>query len=203
MAARPKRRLARHEGGAGRNIRERPRERGEGDLRPEKRRRTALRLAQPALDDGERLLAAYDEAMGIALRALEETFVETDGSWAERMAAAIATLFELAAANPEQANLCVVEIFEAGGPGLERRDRWMSRFMRLCEAAYAHTDSPEAPTRLMPQVSAGAIFELIRTHVTDERLDRLPAALPTATLIVLSPMVGRDEARRVAEALVP
>ena len=75
----------------------------------------------------------------------------------------------------------------------------MLRFMRLCEAGYSQSGLP-LPTNLMPQVIAGAVFELIRSHASDDRLERLPDALPTALLIVLAPILGRDQALRVADA---
>ena len=76
----------------------------------------------------------------------------------------------------------------------------MLRFMRLCELGYARAEPAGPSMRLAPQVVAGAVFELIRSHVVENRLERLPEALPTAVLIVLAPVVGRDEALRVAEA---
>jgi hypothetical protein len=160
----------------------------------------ALHLAQPADLDHARLLARYDLLMDLALDALEQTFVETDGNWGERMLAAIGRLLALAAANPREARLCTVDIFEAGQRGLDRRDRSMARFMKLCEAGYSQAGVP-IPSRLMPQVAAGAVFELVRSHAAEGRLDDLPDALPTAALIVLSPIVGRDEALRVAESV--
>jgi hypothetical protein len=189
VAARPGRGPARREGMRAQLAPERTRERGA----------TALHLAEDADLDHERMLTRYDAVMEYALEALEQTFVETDGDWAERMYAAIGQLLGLAAANSREAHLCTVGIFEAGGRGLERRDRSMARFMRLCEAGYSQAGVP-IPSRLMPQVAAGAVFELIRSHAADGRLDDLMDALPTAALIVLAPIVGRDEALRVAGA---
>ena len=159
----------------------------------------ALHLTEALDVDHERMLARYDAAMEIAHDALEQAFVETDGTWAERMYAAIGQLLGLAAANPSEARLCTVEIFAAGSRGLARRDESMTRFMRLCEAGYSQAGVP-IPSRLMPQVAAGAVFELIRSHAAEDRLDDLLHALPTAALIVLAPIVGRDEALRVADS---
>lgn len=188
MSARPGRSQARREGVVRAPV-ELARERGA----------TALHVAEDADPGHERLLARYDEVVETALRAVEQTFVETDGTWSERMHAALAQLLGLAAANPIEARLCTVGIFEAGERGRERRDRSMARFMRLCEAGYNEAGAP-LPSRLMPQVAAGAVFELVRSHASESRLDALPDALPTAALIVLSPIVGRDEALRVASA---
>jgi hypothetical protein len=154
--------------------------------------------ATVADEHADRLLAAYDDAMARALRGLEEGYLAADGIWAERMRAAIARLLELASDNPELTQLCTVDVFDAGQRALEHRDRWMSRFMRLSEAGYAQESFAGPPTRLLPQIVAGGVFELIRSHAVENRLDTLADALPAATLIVLAPAVGRDEALRVA-----
>jgi len=187
MAARPGRGPARREGVAARLAPEPTRERGA----------TVLHLADPADLDHARMLARYDAVMELALDALERTFVETDGSWAERIHAAIGQLLGLAATNPREAWLCTIEVFDAGARGLERHDRSMARFQQLCAAGYSEAGVP-IPSRLMPQIAAGAVFELIRSHADERRLEVLPEALPTAALIVLSPIVGREEALRVA-----
>lgn len=148
----------------------------------------------------ERILSAYDDAIDVALRGVEHAYMDAGGEWTERMHAAIARLVDLAVANPRLTRLCTVEIFDAGQLGLDRRDRSMARFMRLCELGYAQVAPEGLSTRLVPQVVAGAVFELIRSHVVENRLEHLPEALPTATLIVLSPVVGRDEALRIAGA---
>lgn len=190
MAARPGRGPARRDGVRARLAPDPTRERGGA----------ALHLAEVPDPDHERLLDEYDAAIDQALSSVELTFVEHDGPWAERIAAAVAHLFALATANPRQARLCTVDVFEAGQRGLERRDRTMHRFMRLCEAGYGQSGA-SMPTHLAPQLVAGAVFELIRSHATENRLADLPHALPSALLIVLAPIVGRDEALAVADSV--
>ncbi len=183
--ARPNRSAARLEGDRERLGTEWARERGVLHVAPD--------------EDRERLLAEYDAAMETALEQMEQAFLDTPGDWAARMRAALTQLLGLAAANPEQARMCTIGVFDAGQAGVEHRDVWMSRFMGLCQAGYSQSGIPGVPTRLIPSIAAGAIFELIRSHVTDDRLAQLPQALPTAVLIVLAPILGRDEALQVAE----
>lgn len=153
-----------------------------------------LHVVDPADPGHERLLAQYDDVMHETLTQIESAFVEAEGDWADRMLAALARLFDLAAANPELTRLCTLEVFEAGQPGLEHRDRWMLRFVDLCDAGYSRSDQPRPRTGLMSQLVAGSVFELLRSHAAEDRLDRLPDALPTAALIALAPIVGRDAA---------
>jgi hypothetical protein len=146
----------------------------------------------------ERMLADYDAAMEMAFAEIEHAFLVADGDWAERMRIALARLLTLASRNPEQARLCTIRIFEAGAAGLERRDVWMARFTGLCDSGYAQSGRADGPPRLISPIAAGALFELIRTHATEDRLERLPEALPTAVLVVLAPVVGRDAALALA-----
>jgi len=148
--------------------------------------------------DHERMLADYDAAMEMAFAEIEHAFLVADGDWAERMRIALARLLTLASRNPEQARLCTIRVFEAGQAGLERRDVWMARFTGLCDSGYAQSGRSGGPPRLIPPIAAGALFELIRTHASEDRLEQLPEALPTAVLVVLAPVVGREAALALA-----
>jgi hypothetical protein len=184
--ARPHRTEARREGSLEFMGRERDRERGEEHP-----------AEAPDLDH-ERLLTDYDAAMELAFAEIEHAFLVADGDWAERMRIALARLLTLAARNPEQTRLCTIRVFEAGALGLERRDVWMARFTGLCESGYAQSGLGDGPPRLISPIAAGALFELIRTHASEDRLERLPEALPTAVLVVLAPVVGREAALALA-----
>jgi hypothetical protein len=153
-----------------------------------------LHLLEPADPGHARLLAQYDDVMHETLTQLESAFVDAEGDWADRMLAALARLLGLAAANPELTRLCTLDVFEAGQPGLDHRDHWTLRFVDLCDAAYSRSDLPRPRTGLTSQLVAGSVFELIRTHATEDRIDELLDALPTVALIALSPIVGRDAA---------
>jgi hypothetical protein len=181
--ARPNRTSARRDGDTERLAPEPQRERG------------ALHVVEAPPDlDRAQLLADYDAAMEMAFAEMEHAFLIADGEWPERMRAALARLLEVAATHQRHAELCTMRIFEAEQEGLDRRDVWMSRFMELCWAGYEQSGTAGAPTRLVAPIAAGAVFELIRSHAVEGRLAKLPDALPTATLIVLSPILGRDEA---------
>jgi hypothetical protein len=193
MAARPGRGPARpHRSAARRDAapeflgRERERERGAGHP------------VEAADLDHERLLADYDAAMEVALAEIEHAFLVADGDWATRMHVALGRLLTLAARNPEQARLCTIRVFEAGQAGLARRDVWMRRFTGLCQHGYAASGTADGPPPVVSPMAAGALFELIRSHASENRLDKLPEALPTASLIVLAPVLGRDAALALA-----
>jgi hypothetical protein len=184
--ARPHRKEARQDGALEFIGRERERERG------------ADHPVEAPDPDHTRMLTDYDAAMGMAFAEIEHAFLVADGDWAERMRGALERLLTLAARNPKQARLCTIRVFEAGQAGVDRRDVWMARFTGLCQSGYAQSGAGEGPPRLISPIAAGALFELIRAHATDDRLARLPEALPTAVLVVLAPVVGRDAAIALA-----
>jgi hypothetical protein len=184
--ARPYRTEARRDGAPEFLGRERERERG------------ADHPVEAPDPDFERLLADYDAAMEVAFAEIEHAFLVADGDWPERMRVALERLLTLAARNPEQARLCTIRVFEAGSAGLARRDVWMARFTGLCQAGYAQSGVDHGPPGLISPIAAGALFELIRAHASDGRLAELPQALPTAVLIVLAPVLGRDAALALA-----
>jgi hypothetical protein len=138
--------------------------------------------------------------MEMAFAEMEHAFLVADGDWPERMRLALERLLALAAGNPDQARLCTIQIFEAGPAGVARRDVWMARFAGLCQSGYAQAGEGLDMLRLTPPLAAGALFELIRAHASEGRLAKLPEALPTAVLIVLAPVLGREAALELAAA---
>lgn len=147
--------------------------------------------------DHARLLADVDGAMEVALAETEHAFLVADGDWGARMLSALARLLDLCSRHPEQTRLCTIRVFEAGTAGLERRDVWMDRFAALCQAGYAESGTGAQP-RVISPLAVGALFELIRSHAEENRLAKLPAALPTAVLVVTAPVLGRDAALTLA-----
>lgn len=184
--SRPWRNEARRDGAPELIGRERDRERG-----------ASHPVEAPDLDHAW-LLGDYDAAMEVAFAEVEHAFLIADGDWADRTRAAVVRLLTLASRNPDQTRLCTIRIFEAGAEGLERRDAWIARFVALCQGGYAQSDGELDPPRLVSPLAVGALFELIRSHASDGRLERLPEALPTALLVVLAPVLGRDGALGMA-----
>lgn len=184
--ARPHRKEARRDGSLEFMGREHERERG--DEHP-------VEAPDP---DHERLLADYDASMEMAFAEIEHAFLVADGDWSQRMRVALERLLTLASQHPEQARLCTIRVFEAGADGLARRDVWMERFTALCRSGYAQAGFGDGQPRLISPIAAGALFELIRSHASDDRLSHLPEALPTAVLIVVAPVLGREAALELA-----
>jgi AcrR family transcriptional regulator len=144
----------------------------------------------------ECLLGAFEAAAEQAYTASADAYMRTPGSWGEAVHAALAELLGFLAGSPELTRMCVVEVLYAGSPALERRDRVLARFAGFLEPGYA--ESPNPPPEVVSEAISGGVYELIRAHAMERRVESLPHSLPEATVIALSPFVGSAEAERLA-----
>ena len=144
----------------------------------------------------ECLLGAFEAAAEQAYAASADAYMQTPGSWAEAVHAALAQLLDFLAGCPELTRMCIVEALYAGSPALERRDHALARFADFLEPGYSQSADP--PPGVVSEAISGGVYELIRAHAVERRLEALPEALPEATLIALSPFVGSAEAERLA-----
>jgi AcrR family transcriptional regulator len=146
-------------------------------------------------DKSECLLAAFDAGAEQALRASSDAYVRTPGSWAEAVHTGLAGLLGSLSGSPAMTRLCMVDAL-AVKPVLDRRDRVLGRFADFLEPGFAQ--APDPPPTVVSEAISGGIFELIRVHAVERRLESLPDSLPTVTLIALSPFVGNEHAERLA-----
>jgi AcrR family transcriptional regulator len=147
----------------------------------------------------ECLLAAYDAAVDQAFSAAMRAYGSTPGTWAQATHAALRQLLEFLRDTPALTRLCVVEAYHSGDRVFDRRQRAMDLFTTFLEPGYAEAAEDGPPTRLMSELIAGGVFDIIHKHTLQQRLDQLPLALPAITVLTLSPFVGNDEAARLAE----
>lgn len=144
----------------------------------------------------ECLLGAFEAAAEQAFAASADAYMQTPGGWAEAVHAALAQLLDFLAGSPELTRMCIVDALYAGSPALERRDRVLARFADFLEPGYA--ESPDPPPEVVSEAISGGVYELIRAHAVERRVESLPHSLPEATVIALSPFVGSEEAERLA-----
>jgi AcrR family transcriptional regulator len=142
------------------------------------------------------VLGAFEATAEQAFMACADVYMQTPGSWAEAVHAALAQLLDFLAGCPELTRMCIVEALYAGSPALERRDDVLARFTEFLEPGYAQ--SPDPPPEVVSEAISGGVYELIRAQAVERRLDSLPDSLPEATVIALAPFVGSAEAERLA-----
>lgn len=131
-----------------------------------------------------------------AFRIAAEAYAASPAGWERAIRSALAELLAFLAREPEQTATCL-----AIGPGehpaaLVHRDEVVERFTTLLGPGFAMPREPPPP--VVAEAIGGGILELIRIHVEERRVDDLPSALPSATLIALTPFVGPEHAERLA-----
>jgi hypothetical protein len=129
-----------------------------------------------------------DDAFAVTAAA----YAREPGGWENAVQAAIGQLFDFLASRPAQTNACIVDHCGAGLDALAHRDRVLDRFVELLRPGLAAAATPPPP--VVAEAIAGGIYELVRGHVLERRLDELPAAVPDATVVVLSPFTGAKRA---------
>ena len=93
------------------------------------------------------------------------------GAWVDRTRSAIATLLAFLEAEPELAQVCVVESLGAGTLALERRARVLSDLAAVL-AADAPSKRGVAPPLLTEEGIVGGAFSVLHTRLLEQRGDR-------------------------------
>lgn len=135
-----------------------------------------------------------DQAFAVAA----DAFAGTAESWERGVQAAIAELFDFLAQRAGETKACVVTDCGGGAEALARRDRTIERFTQLLQPGFSAATAPPPP--VVAEAIGGGIYELVRGHVLERRLEHLPSAAPDATVIALSPFIGPDGAAALASS---
>jgi AcrR family transcriptional regulator len=138
-------------------------------------------------------LAAYDVLLGNLLAEATDAFEMESGSpWAERIAAALATLLEHLSRHPEEARFAIVEVLAAGPKALARRDAALRQFTGFLESGRSET-SVELPG-ITSLAVAGGVSELLYSEILHGAVSRLPSRLPDLMFWLTLPFLGAEGA---------
>jgi AcrR family transcriptional regulator len=141
-------------------------------------------------------VAAADRAYETTLEAFESA-----GGWAEAVHAGLASLLAFLVGSPALTRMCTVEALGIGSSAFELRDEVLDRFTALLEPGYAMSAKP--PPTAVSEAIGGGVFEIVRSHALEGRIERLGEALPEMTVLALSPFVGPGMAERIASRPPP
>lgn len=142
-------------------------------------------------------LAALDGTVA-RLTPLVVDAYRAEQDWPRQIRAAIATVLDFFAVEPELARLCAVEPFVAG-PRIARRYEAaidsLVPYLRLGREMRAGNDTFPATTE---RGLLGSMNSLIARKVSADETAELPQLLPDLVQFALTPYLGAAEARRVA-----
>lgn len=141
--------------------------------------------------------SAFESAFA-RLQVLLEMPCVGGGPWPERVSVAVRQALEFAAADPAAASVLTNAALGQGRDGLERYERFMAYLAGLLEAGRAESphgsDLPPTTERSL----AGGVATIVANRVDRGRAAELPDLTPEVVQFVLTPYMGTEEARRIA-----
>nr|WP_246345270.1 TetR/AcrR family transcriptional regulator [Conexibacter arvalis] len=143
----------------------------------------------------ECFLAAYDAAVDRVVARVRAA-ADAERTRQEAFEAGFAAFLGFAAAEPDLAWLCVVEVLAAGPRALARRDDAMRRFALFLEQGRVDDAAADVPP-LMTEVVVGGIYEVIYARILERDTARLPQLLPDIMYVWLAPYLGVARATAV------
>src|SRR5215203_136032 len=145
--------------------------------------------------DKEDALEAALDLSGAQLLAAALPSARRASSWPVAIRRALEAALAFLAAEPSFARLRAVEVYGAGPRAIAKRDvAWNQILAELIPEEVREVDA------LRLAAGAGANYALMYKKVRKGSLEDLPNLVPTATYIILSPLLGSSEAARVALA---
>lgn len=122
------------------------------------------------------------------------------GPWAERAAAAVRRALELAAADPEAANVLTNDALAHGVDGVGRYERLMNYVAGLIEAGRAESPYGAQLPPTTERSIAGGVAAIVANRVGRRGAAGLLDLVPEVVQFVLTPYFGTEEAKRLAAA---
>ncbi|HXR29761.1 MAG TPA: hypothetical protein VN752_01300 [Solirubrobacterales bacterium] len=143
--------------------------------------------------------SAFDAAFA-RLQVRIESACVTETEWPRQVAAGIRAALEFAALEPGAARTLTTSALSGGRAGYERYDRMVSHLgERLAPGRELSLEGSRLP-QIIEKAMVGGVAMLVAQRVDLGRHLELPALADEAIQFILTPYLGRDEARRVAMA---
>jgi AcrR family transcriptional regulator len=120
------------------------------------------------------------------------------GDWGRQVAAALGSVLDFFAAEPNLARLCLVESPSAG-PALQRRFGEVAEILATpLRAGRGERGTPHALPESTEQSLVGAVGARLNREIVLNGPEALPPLLPGLVEFVLAPYLGAEEARKCA-----
>ena len=150
-------------------------------------------------DKEECFLALLDVAIEDAIGPTEEAYAREDGPWPDRVGAALGSLFERVAADPNMGRAFLVESLTAGPEGMSRHEAALKRLVPLLRPGRElNPREAELPQSLEDTLASGVFWVLSQRLVAGEA-EKMRGLLAETLEFVLRPYVGEEAAREAGE----
>lgn len=115
--------------------------------------------------------------------------------WAHAVRDTQEAMFLYGIQEPEYARLGAVEMYAAGKPALDQREKVTEQMEGLLESGYELV--PEIP-RITAEAIGGALYALFYDHVKQKGPERLAEMVPWTVYVTLTPFIGAEDAYALA-----
>jgi AcrR family transcriptional regulator len=150
-------------------------------------------------DEADCALQAIDGWSDRTFAAMSAAFAGAAGDGPLALHRALGAMLEQMASEPAMLHLAVGAVEHLGSRAVTRRTRYVSVFFDFLTPATAPSEvSPVEPAAVSEMIASG-IFEVLRTHVHENRIGELPAALPQISYLCAAPFFGAQKAARVSQ----
>lgn len=143
-------------------------------------------------------LAAQDYAAQEALRRVVEAAEKVE-SWQGRVRTGLAAFLAAIAAEPALARMCFVEALSAGPAAIERYESSLQAFIPLFRIGRKVSPHGEELPETLEEAITGGVFWVLYQRIIAGETERIEEILPELLEFVLTPYVGAEAAKRVAQ----
>lgn len=147
----------------------------------------------------ECLFAAYDRVIDELVAYVSDAF-DSGRDWPERIRDGLDALLRALAAEPEVAQMAVIEVPTSGARGHRRYRRAVERFLPFLEEGREFAERYGELPRGIELMAVGGAEVILFEEVVGGRVSGLPALLPEIVFAVLVPFTGPDEASAAMHA---
>ncbi|HZL47732.1 MAG TPA: TetR/AcrR family transcriptional regulator [Solirubrobacteraceae bacterium] len=147
----------------------------------------------------ECFLAVVDELA----REVSEVVLDSMGDascWSEEVRPAVSAFVEFFVARPSLIRIAFIDLFEVGPAMVKRMTTTIESFTKMLDEA---GPEPHRAPEIAAEAITGAIWAIISSYATNDRLGYLPYLVDHITFIVLAPYVGAKQAMKSIEASRP
>ena len=146
---------------------------------------------------------AYLAAQQYATQQILETCTAAyfaGSSWPERVWNALSALIDVLVANPQLAQLRLVECYAAGPIAIEQSEQLVRASTIFVQEGFNSPAAGNVPA-IAAHAIAGYVFEEFYAHISGGRLAELPRLLPRLVYVATAPFLGTDASIDAVEAL--
>lgn len=146
----------------------------------------------------ECFLAAFDRIVDEAEEELTQA-VAGANEWPQQMAAALACLLDLIAADPKRARIALIEVQAAGPDAYARYEQVFDRAVPKLREGRALSDEAAQLSKTLEEAVLGGVVFVVHQQLVKGGLEDPEAVLGQSIQIALSPYIGDAEAKALAK----